>query len=113
MATKNPPVPPLSPDPVAAGLVQLMLSMWSLYNQESRKNGLTAQQTQLLCSAAHREVGLSEMAEVLRCDPSNVSRILDRVANRGFAYRGRAERDGRVSVVKLTDEGQALARRIE
>jgi DNA-binding MarR family transcriptional regulator len=90
-----------------------MLSMWWLYTQESRKNGLTAQQTQLLCAAAHRAVGLSEMAEVLRCDPSNVSRLLDRLAPRGLAYRGKAERDGRVSVVKLTDEGQALVQRIE
>jgi DNA-binding MarR family transcriptional regulator len=98
---------------VAYGLVQLMLSMWWLYTQESRKNGLTAQQTQLLCAAAHREVGLSEMAEVLRCDPSNVSRLLDRLAPRGLAFRGKAERDGRVSVVKLTDEGQALVHQIE
>jgi DNA-binding MarR family transcriptional regulator len=53
------------------------------------------------------------MAEVLRCDPSNVSRLMDRVAVRGLAYRGKAERDGRVSVVKLTDEGQALVGRLE
>lgn len=102
-----------APDPVATGLVRLMLSMWSLYTQESRKSGLTAQQTQLLCAAAHREVGLSEMAEVLHCDPSNVSRLLDRLAPRGLAYRARAERDGRVSVIKLTDDGHALVNRIE
>jgi DNA-binding MarR family transcriptional regulator len=112
VATTNPPVAPEG-SRVASGLVRLMLSMWSLYTQESRKNGLTTQQTQLLCAAAHREVGLSEMAEVLRCDPSNVSRLMDRVTVRGLAYRGRAERDGRVSVVKLTDEGRALVERIE
>jgi DNA-binding MarR family transcriptional regulator len=107
------PISPPSADPVAVGLVQLMLSMWSLYNQESRKHGLTAQQTQLLCVAARSEACLGEMAEALRCDPSNVSRILDRVASRGLAYRASAEHDGRVSVMKLTDDGQALVQRIE
>lgn len=115
MATSSPQIaaPSADPNPVASGLVRLMLSMLWLYTQESRKNGLTAQQTQLLCAAAHREVGLNDMAEVLRCDPSNVSRLLDRVAIRGLAYRGKAERDGRVSVVKLTDEGHVLVQRIE
>jgi DNA-binding MarR family transcriptional regulator len=108
----NPPSPS-GPAAVASGLVQLMLSMWSLYTQESRKNGLTSQQAQLLCVAARREVGLSEMADVLRCDPSNVSRLLDRLATRGLAYRDRAEHDGRVSVVKLTDEGTALVGHFE
>lgn len=90
-----------------------MLSMWWVYGHESRRHGLTAQQTQLLCAAAHREARLSEMAEVLRCDPSNVSRLLDRLATRGLAYRDRAEHDRRASVVKLTDDGQALVHRIE
>jgi DNA-binding MarR family transcriptional regulator len=90
-----------------------MFSMLWLYTQESRKNGLTAQQMQLLCTAARREVGMSEMAELMRCDPSNVSRLLDRLQPRGLVYRGRAERDGRVSVIKLTDEGQSLVQSIE
>lgn len=90
-----------------------MLSMLWLYNQESRKVGLTSQQAQLLCVAARREAGLSEMAEVLHCDPSNISRLLDRVATRGLAYRGAAKRDGRVSVVKLTDDGEELVQQVE
>lgn len=113
MTVKIAPASPTAPSAVAQGLIKLMLSMLSLYTQESRKAGLTAQQTQLLCAASHREVGLSEMAEVLHCDPSNVSRLLDRVANRGLAYRGNAERDGRVSVVKLTGDGERLVDRVE
>jgi DNA-binding MarR family transcriptional regulator len=104
---------PATPSDVASGLVRLMLSMEALYTRESRKAGLTAQQAQLLCTAARRQASLGEIADVLRCDRSNVSRLLDRLGPRGLAYRGSADRDGRVAVVRLTDEGHAVVKRFE
>jgi DNA-binding MarR family transcriptional regulator len=100
---------PISPaaEPVATGLVRLMVSMEALYNRQSRKAGLTAQQAQLLCTAARRKAGLGEIAEVLHCDRSNVSRLLDRVTRRGLAYRAADNRDGRVAVLQLSPDGQA------
>lgn len=98
---------------VASGLVRLMLAMEALYTRESRKAGLTSQQAQLLCTAARRQAALGEIANVLRCDRSNVSRLLDRISTRGLAYRGHADRDGRVAVIKLTDEGRAVVDRFE
>ena len=111
MASKKKQAAP--PNEIASGLVRLMLSMEALYTRESRKAGLTSQQAQLLCTAARRQASLGEIAEVLRCDRSNVSRLLDRLAPRGLAYRGSADRDGRVAVVRLTDDGQALVKRFE
>ena len=98
---------------VASGLVRLMLSMEALYNQQSRKAGLTAQQAQLLCTAARRKAGLGEIAEVLHCDRSNVSRLLDRVTHRGLAHRAPDSRDGRVSVLQLSPDGQAVVTSFE
>jgi DNA-binding MarR family transcriptional regulator len=98
---------------VASGLVRLMLATEALYTRESRKAGLTSQQAQLLCTAARRQAGLGEIADVLRCDRSNVSRLLDRISSRGLAYRGHADRDGRIAVVKLTDDGRALVDQFE
>jgi len=100
-------------DVVASGLVRLMLSMEALYNQQSRKAGLTAQQAQLLCIAARRKAGLGEIAEVLHCDRSNVSRLLDRVTRRGLAHRAADTRDGRVSVLELSPGGQAIVNSFE
>jgi DNA-binding MarR family transcriptional regulator len=100
-------------DAVASGLVRLMLSMETLYNRQSRKAGLTAQQAQLLCTAARRNAGLGEIAEVLHCDRSNVSRLLDRVTRRGLAYRASDSRDGRVSVFQLSPDGQAVVTSFE
>jgi DNA-binding MarR family transcriptional regulator len=90
-----------------------MLSMEALYTRESRKAGLTSQQAQLLCTASRRQASLGEIADVLRCDRSNVSRLLDRLGPRGLAYRGSADGDGRVAVVRLTDEGQTVVKRFE
>ena len=98
---------------VASGLVRLMLSMEALYNRQSRKAGLTAQQAQLLCTAARRKAGLGEIAVVLHCDRSNVSRLLDRVTHRGLAYRAPDSRDGRVSVLQLSPDGQAVVNNFE
>src|SRR5215469_13898944 len=100
-------------DAVASGLVGLMLSMEALYNRQSRKAGLTAQQAQLLCTAARRKAGLGEIAEVLHCDRSNVSRLLDRVTHRGLAHRAPDSRDGRVSVLQLSPDGQAVVHDFE
>jgi DNA-binding MarR family transcriptional regulator len=100
-------------DAVAAGLVRLILAMEALYNRQSRKAGLTAQQAQLLCTAARRTAGLGEIAEALHCDRSNVSRLLDRVTRRGLAYRAPDSRDGRVSVLQLSPDGQAVVTSFE
>jgi DNA-binding MarR family transcriptional regulator len=100
-------------DAVATSLVRLMLSMEALYSRQSRKAGLTAQQAQLLCTAARRKSGLGEIAEVLHCDRSNVSRLLDRVTDRGLAYRAPDSQDGRVSVLQLSLDGQAVVNRFE
>src|SRR5579871_4352603 len=100
-------------DAVATGMVRLMLSMEARYNRQSRKAGLTAQQAQLLCTAARRTAGLGEIAEVLHCDRSNVSRLLDRVTHRGLAYRAPDSRDGRVSVLQLSPDGQAVVHSFE
>src|SRR5579859_5719505 len=100
-------------DAVATGLVRLMVAMEALYSRQSRKAGLTAQQAQLLCTAARRKAGLSEIAEVLHCDRSNVSRLLDRVTRRGLAYRAPDSRDGRVAVLQLSPDGQAIVESFE
>jgi DNA-binding MarR family transcriptional regulator len=100
-------------DAVGSGLVRLMLSMEALYNRQSRKAGITAQQAQLLCAAARRKAGLGEIAEALHCDRSNVSRLLDRVTHRGLAYRAPDSRDGRVSVLQLSPDGQTVVNSFE
>jgi DNA-binding MarR family transcriptional regulator len=95
---------------VPRALGRLRVALDETYTQTSRELGLTAQQAELLC-AALRPAAIGDLAEVLRCDRSNVSRLVDRAAGRGLLYRRGWEADGRVTVIELTSDGQRLAER--
>ncbi|MDQ6777699.1 MAG: MarR family transcriptional regulator [Actinomycetota bacterium] len=95
---------------VGQALGRLRVALDDTYTQTSRELGLTAQQAELMC-AAMRPAAIGELAEVLRCDRSNVSRLVDRAASRGLLYRRAGEADGRVTVIELTPDGQRLAKR--
>ncbi|MGW4843094.1 MarR family winged helix-turn-helix transcriptional regulator [Nocardia brasiliensis] len=101
-------------DPVAPALPRalgrLRVALDASFQAAARRQGLTAQQAELLC-AVMRPTAIGDLAVTLRCDRSNVSRLVDRAAARGLLVRGNAERDGRVSVVELTDAGRKSAQR--
>lgn len=57
---------------------------------------------------------MGRMAELLHCDPSNVTGIVDALEERNLAERKPSEADRRVKVVELTAAGEKLrARSIE
>lgn len=101
-----------TPEPrtVPQALGRLRVALDDTYTRTSRALGLTAQQAELLC-AAMRPAAIGDLAELLRCDRSNVSRLVDRAAGRGLVHRRGEETDGRVTVIELTAEGQRLAKR--
>jgi DNA-binding MarR family transcriptional regulator len=98
------------PETVPQALGRLRVAMDDTYTQVSRELGLTAQQAELLC-AAMRPAAIGNLAAVLRCDRSNVSRLVDRTAGRGLLQRRAEQADGRVTVIELTADGQRLAER--
>jgi DNA-binding MarR family transcriptional regulator len=57
---------------------------------------------------------MGRMAELLHCDPSNITGIVDALEDRNLAERKPSEADRRVKVVELTVPGEKLrARSIE
>ncbi|MFN8216388.1 MAG: MarR family transcriptional regulator [Solirubrobacterales bacterium] len=54
---------------------------------------------------------MGEIAEQLRCDPSNVTGIADALEARGLGRRRPAEHDRRVKALELTAKGERLRRR--
>lgn len=57
---------------------------------------------------------MGRMAELLRCDPSNVTGIVDALEDRGLAERKPSAADRRVKVVELTAAGKKMrARAVE
>lgn len=91
-------------------LGRLRVALEDAYLRASRDLGLTPAQAELLC-AAMRPASVGELAVALRCDRSNISRLVDRASMRGLIKRHGGEEDGRVTVVELTAEGDRLARR--
>ena len=54
---------------------------------------------------------MGEIAELLRCDPSNVTGIADALEARGLARRRPSDADRRVKALELTAKGEKLRQR--
>ena len=91
-------------------LYELMQVHKRAFHALAKEHGLSPQQMATVWSL-EPETGMpmSTLAELLVCDASNVTGIVDKLEARGFAKRGQAE-DRRVKVLTLTDEGVALQR---
>jgi DNA-binding MarR family transcriptional regulator len=99
-----------APQTLPETLGRLRVALEDAFQRASRELGLTAQQAELLCAAMH-PAAVGDLARALRCDRSNVSRLVDRASTRGLVTRRAGELDGRVTLIELTAEGERLARR--
>jgi DNA-binding MarR family transcriptional regulator len=57
-------------------------------------------------------LAMSDLAEALHCDASNVTGIVDRLEARELIARRGADRDRRVKMLVVTDKGAALRERL-
>ena len=80
----------------------------------AEQHGITLQQLHLL-SALDREIPtpMSKLAVGLACDASNVTGLVDRLSNTGFAKRVECETDRRIKMVLLTEEGASMQKLIK
>jgi DNA-binding MarR family transcriptional regulator len=62
--------------------------------------------------ALDEPVPMSHIADMLRCDRSAVTWITDRLEERGYVERRADERDRRVKLLALTDEGRRVREQI-
>ena len=93
---------------VPQALGRLRVALDDAYTQASRELGLTAQQAELLC-AALRPAAVGDLARQLRCDRSNISRLVDRAARHDLVRRRSGDDDGRVTMIELSPQGRRLA----
>jgi DNA-binding MarR family transcriptional regulator len=59
-----------------------------------------------------RPVPMSELADALHCDNSNVTGIVDRLEDRGLVERRSASHDRRVKMLVVTERGAQLRERL-
>jgi len=99
---------PVGPRTVPRALGRLRVALDDAYLRASRQHGLTAQQAELLC-AALQPTPVGSLARTLRCDQSNVTRLVDRASKRGLIRRRNDRDDGRVTLIELSAKGRRAA----
>jgi DNA-binding MarR family transcriptional regulator len=98
------------PATVPHALGRLRVALDHAYLRASREHGLTRQQAELLC-ASLQPLPVGALAGALRCDQSNVTRLVDRASKRGLVRRRTDTADGRVTLIELSPRGRRLAER--
>ena len=74
---------------------------------------LSVTQAQALrCLEPGRPLPMGEVAEQLKCDPSNITGVVDRLEARGLVERRAAPHDRRVKSLVLTEHGAAVRERL-
>ncbi|GAA3235738.1 MarR family transcriptional regulator [Streptomyces sp. XM83C] len=111
MATSH---PTRRPDALTLEVVDLIGSVVARYHEEyeeaAAEHALTGAQAKLLGLLTLEPLPMRKLAHKLKCEPSNVTGIVDRLEARGLVERRPDPADRRVKVAVATDEGRRIAR---
>jgi DNA-binding MarR family transcriptional regulator len=89
-------------------LFELQMAQKRRYHAAAKANGLSPQQmATLLNLEPDHGMPMSAIAELLMCDASNVTGIVDKLEARDLAKRDQGE-DRRVKVLTLTPQGERM-----
>lgn len=109
--TQTPRTLPLD-DHLCFALYGASMAVGRLYKPILDEWGITYPQYLALAALWERDAQrVGELADRLDLDPSTVTPLLTRLASAGFVLRERDAADGRQVIVRLTEEGRALADR--
>lgn len=103
-------------DPVTAEVVDLFGAVVARYHQEydtaAAAHRLTGAQARVLALLARGPMPMRQIARRLRCEPSNVTGMVDRLEAQGLAERRADPADRRVKLAAATDEGRETAAKV-
>ncbi|MEU2419489.1 MarR family transcriptional regulator [Streptomyces sp. NPDC007851] len=102
------------PDAVTLEVVELIGDVVSRfyadYEEAAGEHTLTGAQARLLSLLSLEPLPMRKLAQKLKCEPSNVTGIVDRLEARGLVERRPDSADRRVKLAAATDEGRRVAR---
>ncbi|SCK18489.1 DNA-binding transcriptional regulator, MarR family [Streptomyces sp. WMMB 714] len=108
--------PAPDPDPVTREVVDLIGTVVARYHAEyelaAADHSLTGAQARVLALLAREPSPMRKVARKLKCEPSNVTGIVDRLESRGLVERRADPADRRVKLAAATDEGAETASRL-
>lgn len=104
-------------DVTAETICQDIMSLLGRFKQElarfADERGLTQVQLAAIYMVhQHGELAMGKVANVLHCDPSNVTGIVDRLVTHGLVTRQENPADRRAKTIALTNEGHKLVQEI-
>jgi DNA-binding MarR family transcriptional regulator len=82
------------------------------YEDAAGEHALTGAQARLLSLLSLEPLPMRKLARKLKCEPSNVTGIVDRLESRGLVERRTDPADRRVKLAAATDEGLRVAREL-
>ncbi|MEU0123434.1 MarR family transcriptional regulator [Streptomyces albidoflavus] len=101
-------------DPLTLEVVELIGAVVARYHEEydraAAEQALTGAQARVLGLLSIEAMPMRQIARRLKCEPSNVTGIVDRLALRGLVERRADPGDRRIKVAALTAEGIEVAR---
>ncbi|MFH0518909.1 MarR family winged helix-turn-helix transcriptional regulator [Streptomyces sp. M41] len=102
------------PDELTLEVVDLIGAVVGRYHEEyeeaAAEHALTGAQAKLLSLLCLEPLPMRKLAQKLRCEPSNVTGIVDRLESRGLVERRPDPADRRVKLAVATREGRQVAR---
>ncbi|MDX3580371.1 MarR family transcriptional regulator [Streptomyces europaeiscabiei] len=100
-------------DPLTMEVVELIGTVVARYHEEyedaAAEHALTGAQARLLGLLSLEPLPMRRLAQKLRCEPSNVTGIVDRLEARGLVERRPDPNDRRVKLAAATAEGRRVA----
>ncbi|KUO22394.1 MarR family winged helix-turn-helix transcriptional regulator [Streptomyces dysideae] len=101
-------------DPLTLEVVDLIGTVVARYHEEyedaAAEHALTGAQARLLSLLSLEPLPMRRLAQKLKCEPSNVTGIVDRLEARGLVERRPDPNDRRVKLAATTQEGRRVAR---
>lgn len=105
-----------TPDPLTREVVELIGTVvaryYAEYEQAAAEHALTGAQARVLGLLTMEPVPMRKIAQKLKCEPSNVTGIIDRLESRGLVERRPDPADRRVKLAAPTPEGLDTAGRL-
>ncbi|UQA95544.1 MarR family winged helix-turn-helix transcriptional regulator [Streptomyces halobius] len=103
-------------DPLTVEVVDLIGTVVARYYEEyehaAAEHSLTGAQARVLSLLCVEPLPMRRVAQRLRCEPSNITGIVDRLESRGLVERRPDPADRRVKLAAPTAEGERTAERL-
>lgn len=103
-------------DALTLEVVELVGTVVARYHEEyelaAAEHALTGAQARVLALLSREPTPMRKVARKLKCEPSNVTGIVDRLESRGLVERRPDPADRRVKVAAATELGRSTAARL-